>query len=271
MTKKTFHWEVKDLVTMFVAAFDNVVIQRFNKDRASQGQVQARYLYSPKQRVIYDLVNKAQNITLPVIAVSISSVNRAVDRVFNKIPGFYFPRNANDSLPHQLTTTFVGTPIPVDIGVNMSIMTKFQSDMDQILSNFIPYTNPYIILSWKIPTGFSAAQDYEIRSEVLWNGGISLTYPIDLAAGAKGIITGDTSFTIKGWLFPAAPTSSTGNIIYIDANLYASSVISLSSTYESLTGSSYTYPVSTLLITDLETISLTGISATGAVSARILS
>ena len=52
-------------------------------------------------------------------------------------------------------------------------MTKFQTDMDQILSNFIPYNNPYIILSWKVPTdlspsGFAIPQ--EIRSEVLWSG-----------------------------------------------------------------------------------------------------
>jgi hypothetical protein len=72
----------------------------------------------------------------------------------------------------------------------MSIITKFQSDMDQILSNFVPYTNPYIILSWRVPeeivsNGFAFPQ--EIRSEVLWDGNITMGYPTDIAANENEI------------------------------------------------------------------------------------
>jgi hypothetical protein len=82
----------------------------------------------------------------------------------------------------------------------MSVLTRYQSDMDQILSNFIPYTNPYIIISWKLPEGL-LQKDQEIRSQVLWDGSINIQYPTDLPASAPYRVSAETNFTIKGWLF----------------------------------------------------------------------
>ena len=206
-----------------------------------------------------------------MVAVSITSVARANERVFNKIPGFYFSKAGSESGVKQPTTSFVGVPVPVDISVSMSIVAKFQADIDQILSNFIPYANPYIILSWDIPSSFNLVNQFEIRSEVLWNGSVTLAYPNDIAASAKYKVSADTSFTIKGWLFPEAPQDPTANIFYINTNLYSSGVLSMSSTYGSLTGSTYTYPTSTLLYNDLETIAMSGFTATNTISSTIIS
>lgn len=263
MTSQGYFFEIRDLLTQFVAAFDNVVIKRYNKNREVQSKLQVRYVYSPKERVMFDLVNKTQNITVPVVAVSIASISRASDRVFNKVPGFYFQRRSTDTEPYGTTTSYMRTPVPIDINVSMSILTKYQSDMDQIISNFVPYNNPYIILSWKIPTDFNLTNLYEIRSEVLWGGSIAMAYPIDIAANVKYRVTADTTFTIKGWLFPAAPTEETKNIFQIDANFYNSSGVTLESTYDSLSGETFTYPVSTGLLDDMETVSLTGFVLSG--------
>ena len=89
MKKTPFHFEIKDLMVQFVNAFDSIVIKRFNKSRESQDQIQVRYVYAPKQRVIHDLVNKARHITLPVVACNISNISRDPTRVFNKISGSY--------------------------------------------------------------------------------------------------------------------------------------------------------------------------------------
>jgi len=258
----TYHFEIKDLITQFVNAFDNIVIKRFDINRSAKSSIQVRYVYSPKQRVMYDLVNRAQNLTVPVVAVSIANVSRDENRVFNKISGFYYSQG-NTLATETAKSDFYKSPVPVNITVNMSILTKFQTDMDQIMSNFIPYNNPYIIISWKVPEdmvedGFSTPQ--EIRSEVLWNGSIALSYPTDIAASEKYRIVGDTSFTIKGWLFgdPAFPAN---NIFYIDSNFYNVSSL-LDSTYDQLTSNSFTYPVSTNLASDLETISISAFPQT---------
>ena len=213
MKKQPYHFEIKDLITQFVAAFNDVVINRYNKSRSIVDKINVRYVYSPKQRVLHDLVNKSQHLTLPVVAISITSVARASDRVFNKIVGTYDRFNNPTDV-----RTHLPAPVPVDIGVNMSIMTKFQTDMDQILSNFIPYSNPYIILSWKVPSQL-ISDTREIRSEVLWDGSVNLTYPTEQEAGATARVTADTTFTIKGWLFPFKSETDVKNIFYINTNL----------------------------------------------------
>ena len=98
----------------------------------------------------------------------------------------------------------------------MSIMTKFQTDMDQIISNFAPYNNPYIIMSWIIPTSQNLASNYEVRSEVLWSGDISLDYPIEVSGTQPARVIANTSFTIKGWLFKGPAAEDTKNIFTID-------------------------------------------------------
>lgn len=256
MRKETYHFEIKDLITQFTAAFDDIIIKRYNKDKDVQNRVQVRYLYAPKQRVLYDLVNKAQNITVPAVAINITNVSRDETRVFNKLAGFYISKGLTDNDAKNVSQ-FYRTPIPVNVGVSMSIITKFQTDMDQIISNFVPYSNPYIILSWKVPLGLlnpSITSLQEIRSEVLWDGTINLSYPVELQANEKYRIIGDTTFVIKGWLFPAAD-SPVGNIYTINANFYTESNIT---TYDELSSSSLTYPVSSGLVNETETVTISG-------------
>ena len=76
MKKRAFHFEVKNLLTQFIAAFDDVVISRWNKDRSAKSNIEVRYVFAPKHRVMYDIINKAQNITLPAVAVDLTSISR---------------------------------------------------------------------------------------------------------------------------------------------------------------------------------------------------
>lgn len=216
MKKSPYFFEIKNLLIQFLAAFNNVVIKRFDENRDVKQTLQVRYVYAPKQRVIYDLVNFSQNITLPVVSIDIGGFSRDESRVFNKNLGFYKPDTTKENEPTSLTR-FYRTPVPVNITINMNIMTKYQTDLDQILSNFIPFCNPYIILSWKVPPEFDIPYVEEIRSEVLWNGQVSVEYPKDIDGSRKYFVIGSTSFTIKGWLFSDA--MPVNNIFYINAAL----------------------------------------------------
>lgn len=217
MKDQAFSFEIKDLMIQFVAAFDNVIIKRFNDKRQVQDQIQVRYVYSPKQRVLYDIVNTSQNLTLPVVAVSITNISRDNERVFNKIAGFYVNKTNNET-NRGATSAYLRTPVPVNISINMSIVSKYQSDLEQIISNFVPYNDPYIVISWKVPAAAGLSIPEEIRSEVLWDGSINMTYPTDINASEKYRITADTSFTIKGWLFKDLSKNAVSNIFFIDNN-----------------------------------------------------
>lgn len=213
MKNYTYNFEIKDLLTQFIAAFDDIVIKRYDDERNVKELIEVRYVFAPKQRVIYDIENKAQNLTLPVVSVNVTGISRDDSRIFNKLDNIYNP------LSNRVNTE-VKMPIPVNISVSMSMIARYMTDMDQILSNFIPYNNPYIIISWKEPTNV-LGQEVEIRSEVLWSGNIALSNPLDLTNSTKYRVVADTNFTIKGWLFRDQNTSGK-QIYFIDTNFIAS-------------------------------------------------
>lgn len=217
MKNRAFHFEIKNLLTQFVAAFDDTVISRFDKNRNAKSNIDVRYVFAPKQRVMYDIVNKAQNLTLPVVAINLESISRDESRVFNKLAPSIIP--AQEKEDAESSTKFL-MPVPVNLEVSMSILARYMQDVDQIVSNFVPYNNPYIILSWKVPADLGAGYDQEIRSEVLWNGNLAYSTPTDTTYSEKFRITVDTSFTIKGWLFPEEK-DNVGNIYKIDNNFIA--------------------------------------------------
>lgn len=250
MRYRSTWFEIQDLIIQFANAFDSIVIGRYNKSREQKDRIFVRYLYAPKQRVLYDIVNKAKTITLPVVAISINNMVRDNDRVFNKLPdvnSFYYGNND--------TSSKYNAPTPVNINVNFSVITRYQLDMDQILSNFIPYNNPYIIISWPVPPGIISSEAQEIRSEVLWDGNINMQYPTELRASDKARVVADTSFTIKGWIFPVAQ-NAVDNIYKVTSNFTA--VSGMENTGTVLTLDNYPY-LSTLTamsgITDTVTVS----------------
>jgi hypothetical protein len=198
----TFNFEVQTLLEQFVGAFNDIVIKRYDNNRnltSPTSGIAVDFVYAPKQRV-YDTLNTPApgGLTVPVVAVNINGITRDVNRVFNKNEGFNV-NNYNSSDGSLLKK--IPQPVPVNIGVSMTIVTKFQSDMDQIISNFVPYCDPYIIISWKLPNPNNPKNPYEIRSEVLWDGNVQLQYPNDIAGNQPYRLTATTNFTIKGWLF----------------------------------------------------------------------
>lgn len=241
------------MLTQFVAAFDDIVIGRFNKDREEKDRINARYIYAPKQRVLHDLINENKTLTLPVVSVNVTSISRDEKRVFNKLDGFYYQGNVGE----EKVSRHIKAPVPINISLAVSVMTRYQTDMDQILSNFVPFCNPYIVISWKVPQAFNLSVDQEIRSEVMWDGSVSMNYPVELNGSQKARVTADTTFTIKGWLFKDTDNPS-GNIFFIDQNFYSETQLENYDNYESLSGNSYTYPASSGLSDRVESFTLSG-------------
>lgn len=227
MEKETnYYEEIKIAIAAFLEAFDGCIIKRINNRGKTIQKVAVRYVYAPKQRVIYDLVDKAQNMSLPVVAVWMTGISRDETRVFNKISGSQYDLVRHNPNYRQESLQ----PVPVNITLSMSILTGFQSDMDQILSNFVPYLDPYIIVSYKHPyikqdlktlsenPSLSSTVVYdhqEIRMEVRWDGNIPLKYPIELDEGKKYRVGADTTFTIKAWLFKHKDDDSLSKIFKI--------------------------------------------------------
>jgi len=193
--KQTFHWEVRNIIAQFEDFLNEIVIKRFNANREVQDKIKIPLLWGHKQRVLHDLINKQEHITLPLIAVCMGGIKRDKERVFNKHEGHYVNALAPEKYAFHLLQ-----PVPVDITFKVSIMTRYQIDMDQIITNFVPYTDPYVIISWPWPDPITG-KTLEIRSAVMWNEDITMEYPEELEKSTPLRFNADTSFTVKGWLF----------------------------------------------------------------------
>lgn len=217
MEEQPFYWEIKDVLTQFVAAIDGCVVSRYNNEGISREKVAVRYVWAPKLRLMMDIINANENFTLPVVAIDLKNITRDVNRVFNKTASFSLngTRSGTPSTVAQFRT-----PVPVKLEVNMSILAGFQLDLEQIASNFIAYFNPYIILSYKVPSNIGPEYDLEVRSKAIWSGSLNISTPDTQTHAEKFKRTGDTSFTIDAWIYPEA-IDSAKPIYFIDANFYS--------------------------------------------------
>lgn len=262
MKSRAFNWEIHDLIGQFIAAFDDVVIGRFNRNRVEQDRIEVAYLYQPKARVLHDIENRAQNLKLPIGAIVIDSISRNNERVFNKIEGFTYPARREDKFTKQ--TVKIPPVVPVDIRVKLSLLATYQTDIDQLISNFAAYANPYIIISWQVPEEFGLPVTMPLNTKVEWDGNISISYPLDINHSARSVITADASFLIEGWLFKEI-VDPIENIYFIDANFYNTRILSAGNfitydDYATLSGADYSYREGEISITNIDTVSISGAS-----------
>ena len=224
MKNRAFSWEIHDIIAQFMAAFDDVVIGRYNRQREERDRIEVGYVYQPKRRVVHDLQNRAQNLKLPMVAVTIGGISRNSNRSFNKIEGFTYPGTRTPNT-NTATSPRIPSPVPIDITINMSIIASYQTDIDQIISNFAAYANPYITITWEVPDDVGLPASMPINSKVEWSGNINLEYNSDINYSNRSVITADTTFTVEGWLFKEA-VDPLDNIFKITRNFYSNQNLS---------------------------------------------
>jgi hypothetical protein len=191
MEDYNYNFEKRNLLLHFVSAFDGVKIKRFDGQRFAKEVIKVPFTYAPKSHILYDVLGVTDTIRLPVMAAEIKSESRDNERIKNKIEKIVYKNNDGNYVALQA--------IPWNIEIELTILTKYQEDMDQIIQNFSVNTNPYVIVSWQEPKS-----GREIRTEIIWNGDVSFQYPATANYSPKEPpfrVTATTSFTIKGYLF----------------------------------------------------------------------
>lgn len=206
--------EQLNVLTQFAAAFDGAFVYRYTKDFSAKEKINVRYVFGPKHRVLYDIVNQAKNITLPVISLNQTNIRRDSSRIQFKDQRMTFRHRGDPNV------SIIPSPIPITMDVDVSIVANYKEDIDQIVQNIIPWSNPYFIIAWKIPEEFGLDFISELRTECTWSGDVSYETPINIDKDAKYKIVGNTSFNVKGWIFPPFEAPQ-GPIYVVNTNFVA--------------------------------------------------
>lgn len=208
-----YHNEIPIILKQFEYAFNSLLVKRYSREGEAIDNIKVRFVYAPKNKVLYDIVDIQKNYQVPAIAINVSSLSRDDERMANMIlPNTYYDTGNKISARYN-------SPLPIKLDIAFSIVTRDEQDLWQIISNFAPYDNPYMIISWAVPEEFNLPTIHEIRSEVYWNGNISFDFPLDTPNNKDMIFMANTSFTIKTFLFK--PTLDPQGVIFkINSNFY---------------------------------------------------
>ena len=149
------------------------------------------------------LENQKKTLKPPVIAVSKEGF--AIDSTRMHSLYDFLKYTGDSSIDHNKRRG-----VPVNIEFEVSAVTKYQADLDQILTNFIPFFTPAVYVTWKHPK----YPDQTIKSQLLWGGSVQIENPSDIGSGDAQLWQMTTSFTFKTYIFAGvAEDTNTDKVI----------------------------------------------------------
>lgn len=208
-TTYEYNFEIETILHQFTAVIDNAIVMRYDvkketKERTLKEVIKPSYVFGTKQRIIYDLLNKAHNYTLPVIAINLENISMVKDRQRAKFDNLL--SSASDVIGSY------AMPTPIEIKVNMTVIAKYMTDLYQIYGKIASQFRNYVPFSWYVPS--SIKDDYtELRNKIEWDGNVSFDVRTEAKATDEDKFTAKLGFTIQGWIFPQMASCS-DNIIY---------------------------------------------------------
>ena len=204
-----YNFEIETILQQFIAIIDNAIIMRYSLNKESGNReldevIKPGYILGTKQRVMLDITNKAKNYELPIVIVSIGGIS------FNK------DRQAAKNIPITVNSyegdTQYARPTPITMKIEVTIMTKYMTDLYQIYGKLATQFQPAITYSWFVPQNIQHNWS-ELRNKIVWDGELNLDVRTEAKSSDEDKFTGKMNFTVDGWLFPTM-NSCTNNIIY---------------------------------------------------------
>lgn len=192
MKYRSYHSEFKNFTAQMLDLFNNIVISRFQQDSVEQQNFTVPCLYASRSRILKSLENRNKTLELPLLHLTMSGISRDSTRAMSLHDGILTQRDG------QSYNFLKNTPVPINIQYTLGIITKFHEDMDQILTNFVPFFNPsvYVVIPHPIQSG------KKLKCQVVWNGEVAVEFPDEIDKNTPSRITATTSFTLKAWIFP---------------------------------------------------------------------
>lgn len=216
MKYRSFNEELLIATALLINVFNDIVIDRrkhglkkdFSKPISlkdiAQQEIEIPCILGDRSHILRSLENEAGKYKLPLIILSNKSIKTDTTRmvdihsdVFYQQDSQFFDLDPQDPhyKPQQIGKRRAQ---PVNMEFDMTILTKYKEDMDQILSNWIVFFKPDVYVKWWSPR----RENETINSQILWNHSISHELPIEFNPTNVFTYKSSTSFTFKTWLFP---------------------------------------------------------------------
>ena len=247
-----YHEIIRKTVIGFGTLFNNIKIQRKDSSNNIFSVVEVPIAYGPTQKFLARLeqspdLNKPIQITLPRISFELIGLSYDSSRKVTPIQTFLSSTKDN---PSDLRVTYM--PVPYNVSFELSIMTKSNDDMLQIIEQIIPYFQPSYTISIDLVELLGEKRDIPITLD---NITMDDNYEGDFTTRRALVYT--LRFTAKTYLFGPTSTSASSDIIkkvsigYVAGDKSNSATRELSYSVEPTATKNYTDEISTTLTEDI--------------------
>ena len=152
---------LRNYVIAFGTIFDDVDIERKDSNGTTQQIIRVPVSYGPMQKYLARVNTQAETaIVLPRMSFEISSLSYDPARKMVKTGGYKKQDTSDNTV--QL---FVYNPVPYDIGMTLSIITKNAEDGTQILEQVLPFFTPSFSLPIKDTDDMGITRDTPVTLE----------------------------------------------------------------------------------------------------------
>ena len=196
MKQLSYNKEVRIATAQLLDVFNDVYVEREENGAVSKS-ILVPCVYGARSRILKSAENRNKTLKPPIIVISIVNLSRDTSRVHSVNDNLLLDMDGIQNLKNKVA-------VPINITYEISILTKFQDDMDQILSNFIVHFNPDIYVIWNHPL----INHGTLKSQVVWDSSLQLEYLQEITEDRPWRIISSGQFTYKTWFFPG--TSHTG-------------------------------------------------------------
>lgn len=220
------HGAIRKYIILFGTLFNDIYINRKGKttDEDYVQTLRVPLSYGPKEKFLSRVdgdpsFTRPTAIVLPRMSFEIVDIAYAPDRKMPKVNKIVA---SNPDDPTRLN--FAYSPVPYDINVELSIMTKNADDGTQIVEQILPYFTPDFTATINVLPELDVKYDIPI---VLNSVNYTDSYEGDFIN--RRAIIWSLNFTIKGYIFgPTSKNRGDGKIISLANTSVFANVFALS-------------------------------------------
>lgn len=211
--KYAYHEIIKRTIIAFGTLFNNIQIRHQDGADNDISLIKVPIAYGPIQKFLSRLDEKPDPrnrvaITLPRMSFEMTGIQYDASRKVSTIQTFQ--ANKSGTGPVQ-----VYMPAPYNIGIQLSIITKYQDDMLQIIEQILPYFQPQLNVTVDLVNSIGEKRDIPIILESI---SMSDDYEGDYSTRRSLVYT--LNFTAKTAIFGAITDNKSPLIKKVQVDYY---------------------------------------------------
>jgi len=209
-----YHEIIRRTIVSFGTLFNNIHIKHESENGDDVSLLKVPIAYGPVQKFLARLdekpdLRKRVAITLPRMSFEMTSIQYDPTRKVSTVQTFQANRAGVGPVK-------VYMPAPYNIGIQLSVITKYQDDMLQIIEQILPFFQPHFNLSIDLVNSIGEKRDIPIVLD-----GISMSDDYEGDFSTRRSLVYTLNFTAKTSLFGPISDSSDNLIKKVQVDYYS--------------------------------------------------